>query len=151
MSKKIGLDIIPTDSVYSAIKSADIIVTATTSSKPVIKGKWLGEGVHINAVGSFYPNHRELDTETILKSKVIVDLKDAALKEAGDILIPIKEGKINKEYIYGELGEIIIGKKTGRINNNEITIFKSVGLAVQDAAIANLILKNYYKTLTSKN
>ncbi|MGQ9642205.1 MAG: ornithine cyclodeaminase family protein [Candidatus Bathycorpusculaceae bacterium] len=142
MSKKLGIDVIPVDSARYAVKDADIVITATTSTEPVIKGEWLSEGVHINAIGSYYPNTRELDTETIVKSKLVVDLKKAALKEAGDIILPINEGAITKKHIYAELGEIVTGKKPGRVNDDEKTVFKSVGLAIQDAAVARRIVDN---------
>ncbi|MFX0198252.1 MAG: ornithine cyclodeaminase family protein, partial [Candidatus Hodarchaeota archaeon] len=139
--KKLGIDVEPVDRVEEAIKDCDIIITATTSSRPVVKGKWLADGAHINAIGSYYPHARELDTETILKAKVVVDLKKAALEEAGDIIIPIKEGTITEHHIYAELGDIVAGKKTGRTKEEEVTVFKSVGLAIQDAAAAILAVR----------
>lgn len=143
MSKKLGIDVIPVDSAQDAVRNSDIVITATTSVEPVVKGEWLREGVHINAIGSYYPHARELDTETIVKSKVVVDLRSAALREAGDIILPIKEGAITEKHIYAELGEIVTGKKPGRVDENEITVFKSVGLAIQDAAVAGLIIKKF--------
>lgn len=143
MSKRLGIDIIPVDSSKDAVKDADIIITATTSADPVVRGEWVREGTHINAIGSYYPHARELDTETIVKSKVIVDLKRAALEEAGDIIIPIKERVITEGHIYAELGEIVSGKKPGRTDEKEITIFKAVGLAIQDAAVAKLVFQKF--------
>jgi ornithine cyclodeaminase/alanine dehydrogenase len=140
MSKKLGMDVVPVDLAKEAVKNSDIIITATTSSEPVVKAEWLGEGAHINAIGSYYPHARELDTKTILKAKVVVDLKKAALEEAGDIIIPIKEGVITEDHIYAELGEIVTGEKTGRVNDREITVFKTVGLAIQDAAVTKLVI-----------
>jgi len=147
ISKKLGIDVTPVDSAEKAVKGSDIVITATTSSEPVLKGEWLGGGTHINAIGSYYPHARELDTETILRSKVVVDLKKAALDEAGDIIIPIKEGVITEDHIYAELGEIVLGKKLGRVNDDEITVFKSVGLAIQDAAVAKLAVDKTLATL----
>ena len=146
MSKKLGIDVIPTDSPQDAVRNADMVITATTSVEPMVKGEWLREGVHVNAIGSYYPNARELDTETIVKSKLVVDLKRASLEEAGDIILPINEGAITEKHIYAELGEIVIGKKLGRVNEREITVFKSVGLAIQDAAVAGLIVKKFKAT-----
>ena len=140
MSKKLGIDIVSVDSVKEAVKNCDIIITATTSSEPVLKGEWLAEGAHINAIGSYYPHARELDTKTIVKAKVVVDLKKAALEEAGDIIMPIKEGAITEDHIYAELGEIVTGKKAGRVDDREITVFKTVGLAIQDAAVTKLVI-----------
>ncbi|MEM3697275.1 MAG: ornithine cyclodeaminase family protein [Candidatus Bathyarchaeia archaeon] len=143
MSKKLGIDVLPADSSKDAVKDADIAITATTSAEPVIKGEWISGGIHINAIGSYYPNARELDTETIVKSKLVVDLRKAALEEAGDVILPIKEGAITEKHIYAELGEIVTGKKPGRIADDEITVFKSVGLAIQDAAVARVIIEKF--------
>ena len=119
-----------------AVKDADIICTATTSSTPVFDGRSVKPGVHINAIGSFTPEMQEIDSETIRRALVVVDSKEAALAEAGDLLVPIKEGVITKDHIHAELGEILNGHKAGRIDEEQITIFKSVGIAVQDAAAA---------------
>ena len=91
------------------------------------------------------PNARELDTKTVKKAKLVVDSREAVLAESGDIIIPIKEGAITKDHIYAELGEIIIGSKPGRISDNEITLWKSVGLAIQDAATAKLAYEKAIK------
>lgn len=121
------------------VKGSDIIITATTSPNPVFRGEWLEFGVHISGIGSYTPSTRELDTETIKKSKVVCDQVSACLDEAGDLIIPLNEGAITKEHIYAELGEIVSGKKAGRESESEITLFKSVGLAIQDAAAAKLV------------
>ncbi|MEM2909564.1 MAG: ornithine cyclodeaminase family protein [Nitrososphaerota archaeon] len=128
------------NSPAGAVSEADIVVTATTSKQPVIRWEWLKKGVHINAVGSYTPDARELDSETIIHSKVVIDYMPAALEEAGDVLIPISEGKFSAKRIYAELGEVIAGIKPGRVSDEEVTVFKSVGLAVQDAAAASVIL-----------
>lgn len=126
----------PTD----AIIKADIICTATTSSTPVFDGKDLEPGTHINAIGSFKPEMQELDIETVKKALVVVDSKEAALIEAGDLIIPIERGEIKPEWIYAEIGELVRLVKTGRTDPNQITLFKSVGIAVQDAISASLAL-----------
>lgn len=97
------------------------------------------EGTHINSVGSHTPNARELDTAIIRRSKIIADSYDACLREAGDIMIPIQEGAIDKSHLSAELGEVITGKKSGRADVREITLFKSNGLAIQDVAAARLV------------
>jgi ornithine cyclodeaminase/alanine dehydrogenase-like protein (mu-crystallin family) len=97
------------------------------------------EGTHINGIGSHTPNARELDTEIIKRSKFIGDSKEACFNEAGDIMIPLQEGAIDKSHFHAELGQIITGDKEGRINDREITLFKSNGLAIQDAATAKLV------------
>lgn len=141
MSKAVGLDIETVNSPEVVAKRSQIIVTATTSRTPVFDGKLLRPGTHINAIGSFRPDARELDDEAILRSKVVVDSREASLAEAGDIVIPLKANAINETHIYAEIGEIITGKKLGRISDDEVTLFKSVGLGVQDAAAAYLAYK----------
>lgn len=119
-----------------AARGSDIIITCSTSKTPVLNGAWLEEGTHVNAIGSHAPDARELDSAVIKKAKLVVDSREAALKEAGDILIPISEGLITADHIYAELGEVVAGKKLGRQNDSEITIFKSQGLAIQDVSTA---------------
>jgi ornithine cyclodeaminase/alanine dehydrogenase len=123
------------------VRESDIIVTATTSATPVFNGRQTKPGTHINAIGAFTPSTREVDNETISTSKIVVDSLDAALAEAGDIIIPMKEGIIQRESIWAELGEIVTGKKPGRISEEEKTLFKSVGLGIQDAAVALVVFK----------
>lgn len=125
-----------------ALAGADIVATATTSPMPIFDGDDLSPGVHINAVGSHTPNTRELDTKTVVRSKIVCDSVTACLVEAGDLLIPIEEGALNKSDIHGGLAEVISGQLPGRQSYEEITLFKSVGLAFQDAATA---LETYRK------
>jgi ornithine cyclodeaminase/alanine dehydrogenase len=139
MTEKLKIPIEVASSAEELIKNSEIILTATTSALPIFHGKWIQPGSHISGIGSHSPGTRELDSETILRSKVVCDQVSACLTEAGDIIIPITEGIVTKEHIYGELGEIITGKKVGRENDQEITLFKSVGLAIQDAATAKLV------------
>ncbi len=136
MSAELDLGVIPTENVEAAVREADIIVTASSSHEPLFDGNWLKPGTHINNIGSHTPDARELDTTTVKRAKFVADLKEANLAEAGDILIPIKEGAVTKDHIYASLGEIVIGAKPGRENAEEITVFKSCGLAIQDAATA---------------
>lgn len=118
---------------------ADIICTATSSATPLWDGKKLKPGTHINNIGSHSPGARELDTETVKRSKFVGDSREACFNEAGDIMIPISEGAVTKDHFYAELGDLITGKKQGRANDQEITVFKSNGLAIQDVATAKLI------------
>jgi ornithine cyclodeaminase len=111
-------------------------VTATTSREPVVRREWLGPGVHINAVGTFSPKARELDTATMASSSIFVDRRESAFNEAGDYLIAANEGAIGPESILAELGEVLIGKHRGRTSTDEITVFKSLGLAMEDLAAA---------------
>jgi len=141
MSAELGLDITPTDDAQSALNEADIVVTASSSHDPVFDGNWLKPGTHINNIGSHSPDARELDTTAVARSKFVADLREANLAEAGDILIPIKEEAVTEDHIYASLGEIVVGTKPGRENSEEITIFKSCGLAIQDVSTASAVYK----------
>jgi ornithine cyclodeaminase/alanine dehydrogenase len=136
MSEALGLEIIPTEDVEGVVREADIVVTASSSHDPLFDGDWLAPGAHVNNIGSHSPDARELDTTTVKRSKFVADLKEANLAEAGDILIPIQEGAVTEDHIYASLGEIVIGAKPGRENAEEITVFKSCGLAIQDVSTA---------------
>jgi len=141
MSKILDTKVEAAEKIETAARDSDIISCATTSKTPVLKGEWLVEGTHINGVGSFVASTRELDTSAVLRSKVVVDSREAAMEEAGDLIIPIKEKAITPSHIWAELGEVIIGKKPGRESETEITFFKSVGLSLQDISTANLVYK----------
>lgn len=119
------------------VRQSDILVTSTTSKTPVFSGRDLKPGTHINAIGAFRPDMRETDDETILRSKIIVDTFEGCLREAGDLLIPMAEGKLKKETIYGDLGDLVTGKKKGRESRGEVTLFKSVGFAMEDVVVAH--------------
>ena len=125
-----------------AVRAADIICTATTSSTPVFDGRELKPGTHINAVGSYTPEMQEVDITTIQQALVVVDSRESVLAEVGDLLIPLHSGAITESDIHAELGEIVAGVKDGRTTPDQITYFKSVGLAVQDAAAAQIALQN---------
>jgi alanine dehydrogenase len=136
-----GLDRIPSAiqvaaSPQEALDGADIVVTATTSPTPIFDGDDLAPGAHVNGVGSHAPGARELDTRTVVRSKIVCDSVEACLVEAGDLLIPIEEGALKESDIYGGLAEVVGGRLRGRESDEEITLFKSVGLAFQDAATA---------------
>ena len=143
MSGKLGIDVVPSDSVAEAVNGVDIVVTATTSKDPVVRREWLGERVHVSAIGAFYPDYRELDTGTIRDAKLVVDSREAIMEEAGDILIPISEGVIGVDHIYAELGDLVLGRKPGRTDDDGLTVFKSVGLAIQDSSVARLVLDKW--------
>lgn len=138
-----GIEIVSSPS--DAAQDADIICTATTSSRPVFDAQALKPGTHINAVGSFTPEMQEIGSDTIRKARIYVDSVDAAFDEAGDLIIPLKEGLITKEHIVGELGQVVLGTIPGRSDENEITLFKSVGVAVQDAIAAARALEGAEK------
>jgi alanine dehydrogenase len=127
------------ESPARAVGDADIICTATSSSTPVFEDGNLKPGVHINSVGSFTPEMQEIPSRTVARAKIVVSLRSAALSEAGDLLIPLKEGLITEQCIHGEIGEILTEKIPGRESDEEITFFKSVGLAIQDMAVASFV------------
>jgi alanine dehydrogenase len=138
MGLKLNLEIIKVKTAEEILRT-DIICTATSSSSPLFDGNKVQEGSHINAIGSHTPNARELDSAIVRRSKFIGDSREACFKEAGDIMIPVSAGEILESHFYAELGEIITGQKQGRMNDKEITLFKSNGLAIQDAATAKLV------------
>jgi ornithine cyclodeaminase/alanine dehydrogenase len=138
MGLKLNLEIIKAKTAEEILR-ADIICTATSSPSPLFDGNKVKEGTHINAIGSHTPHARELDSAIVRRSKFIGDLREACFKEAGDIMIPLSAGEIPESHFYAELGEIITGQKQGRMNDKEITLFKSNGLAIQDAATAKLV------------
>jgi len=141
MEEKLGIPIVKSTSGEEACRGTDIILTATTSKTPVVKRAWLGDKVHISAIGAFYPDWRELETEIIRDAKVVIDEWEAIKLESGDILIPIQEGAITESHIYAEIGELVTGEKKGRTSQDGLTVFKSVGIAIQDSSVANLVLK----------
>jgi ornithine cyclodeaminase/alanine dehydrogenase-like protein (mu-crystallin family) len=132
------------DDAESAVRGASIICTVTSSNEPVLLGGWLAAGTHVNAVGVSQPKAREIDTEVVTRASLFVDRRDSALKEPGDILQPLSEGAITPEHIRAEIGEVVAGKKPGRRSTDEITLFKSLGLAVEDIAAAQHV---YVKAL----
>ena len=119
-----------------AVRDADVIVTATSAAEPIIDRAWLKPGVHINAVGSSIPTTRELDTATMRDAALFVDRRESTVNEAGDFLFPQREGAVGPESIRAEIGELLIGSGEGRRSNDEVTVFKSLGLAVEDLAAA---------------
>jgi len=135
MSARLSIPVEPAGDPRACVDN-DIIVAASSSREPIFDGAWLAPGTHINGIGSHSPDARELDTVTLQRSKVVPDLAAACLVEAGDLIIPIKEGAFTEDRIHASLGEVIAGLKPGRESDGEITLFKSVGLAVQDAATA---------------
>jgi len=131
-----GIPVEPVPTALEAVRDADIVCTTTAAPAPVLLGDWLGPGMHINAVGSSVPFTRELDTNAVARSRLFVDRRESTLNEAGDFLIPQQEGAIDEGHIQGEIGEILLGQNPGRESPEEITLFKSLGLAVQDLATA---------------
>jgi alanine dehydrogenase len=138
-SSTTGVSVRVADSAEGLVRESDIVTIITSATEPVVDGSWWKPGTHINAIGSHAVGVRELDSATIVKSKVVCDQVQACLNEAGDIQIPIEEGVYSADKIHGSIGEVINGTLPGRENDEEITLFKSVGLAVQDISCASLV------------
>jgi alanine dehydrogenase len=128
-----------------AVHDADVICAATTSTKPVFSDSDLKPGVHINGVGSYTPEMQEIPVETVKRALVVVDSRSASLAEAGDLVRPILQGHITAKHVHAEIGEIVLGRKPARSNPEQVTFFKTVGVAVQDAVAARLALQNATK------
>jgi alanine dehydrogenase len=127
------------ENAIDAVKRADIICTVTSSRTPVLFGEWIEPGAHINAIGTFGPATREVDTMSVVRSSLFVDRLESAIHEAGDYLLPLKEGSIREGHIRGELAQVLSGSVQGRTSPEEITLFKSLGLAVEDLACAHYL------------
>jgi len=127
------------ESVEDALRGADLIVTATNAADAVVRREWVSDGAHINAVGSCTPHARELDAATGAASSLFVDSVESTVNEAGDYLCALREGTVGPEHIRAELGEVLTGSKPGRTSAGEITLFKSLGLAVEDLAAAKFL------------
>jgi ornithine cyclodeaminase len=138
------VEAVPT--VEDALRDADLIVTATNSAEAVVQREWVAEGAHINAVGSCTPNTRELDAATLAASSLFVDSVESTINEAGDYLLAAREGVVGPEHIRAELGEVLKGTKPGRTSPAEITLFKSLGLAVEDLAAAEYLYRKAKET-----
>jgi ornithine cyclodeaminase/alanine dehydrogenase-like protein (mu-crystallin family) len=132
--------------VEEALRDADLIVTATNSAEAVVRREWVRDGAHINAVGSCTPNTRELDAATVAGSSMFVDSVESTVNEAGDYLRALRERAVGPEHIRAELGEVLKGTKPGRTSSDEITLFKSLGLAVEDLAAAEYLYRKSKET-----
>lgn len=124
-----------------AVEQADLVCTVTSAREPVLLGDWLRPGAHLNVVGASVAAAREVDTAAVLRSACFVDRRESALREAGDLVIPIRDGALNESHIRAELGEMLEGTSDGRRTPEEITLFKSVGLAVEDLAAADIVYR----------
>src|SRR5438552_11947347 len=141
LAGRFGVSIEAVPTAEAAVREADVVATVTASPQPVLQRPWVKDGAHINAVGSSIPTTREIDTATMAAVRLFVDRRESALNEAGDLLIPMREGAFTADHIQAELGEVIIGNDLGRQSPVELTLFKSLGLAAEDVASASFILK----------
>jgi ornithine cyclodeaminase/alanine dehydrogenase-like protein (mu-crystallin family) len=138
MKAEQGIEIEPATAEVCA-RESDVICTCTTATEPLFDGRWLRPGTHLNLVGAFQSHTREVDDETVRRARVVVDTYEGALAEAGDLLIPMKNGSISREHIVADLHEIASGKKAGRSSRDDITLFKSLGCALEDLVTAQLV------------
>ena len=141
MGPVLAVEIVVAESSREALQYADIVCTATVSSTPVFDDADIAPGTHINAIGSYQPDVQEIPEQTVLRSLLIVDHRESVLQETGDLLIPMKKGHMLDTQIHAELGEILAGKVVGRTSDQEVTLFKSVGIAVQDLAAATRVFE----------
>ena len=133
------------DSAEMCVRGSDVLVTATTSKTPVFEGSAVEEGTHVIAMGSYRPETREVDSDFVSRASIFVDSREAVLEEAGDLLIPIGEGRLSKRAIKAELSELVSGRKRGRTSKSEVTFFKCVGLAFEDNAAGWLAYRRALK------
>jgi alanine dehydrogenase len=136
MSGELGIAVTPAESAEAAVREADIVITATTAREPVVSGAWIKPGTHLNVMGSNWANRREVDEQAVLRSDlVVIDSKEQGMLEAGDLLAPIQQGQLTWERVH-ELHEVVAGAVPGRQGPEQITLFKSLGLALEDMAVA---------------
>lgn len=136
-SRLTGLTVEVAATAEEAVAGADLICTTTTSPEPVVLGAWVSPGAHINAVGAYSPSTRELDSDLVARSRLYADRRESLLSEAGEFLIPKGEGLIGDDHIVAEVGEVLLGEAPARTSPDEITLFKSLGIAVEDLAAAH--------------
>jgi ornithine cyclodeaminase/alanine dehydrogenase-like protein (mu-crystallin family) len=142
MAGQLGIEVEPAATPQAALRDADIVCTVSTSREPIFRDADLRPGTHINAMGVFHPERAEVPPETVCRSRIVVDHTQAAHEEAGDLLRPLAAGLIGPECLTTELGQVLLGQKPGRQNAEEITLFKSVGVAIQDLCAAACALEN---------
>ena len=138
-SRRHNLSIQTAHSAEQAVRDADIVCTLTSSRTPVLQGDWLAPGTHVNAIGASTRHTRELDGRAVQRSRLYADRRESTLKEAGDFLMAKEEGLINDDHIVAELGDVLTGQVPGRTHAQEITLFKSLGLAIEDVGAAQLV------------
>jgi alanine dehydrogenase len=138
MHREIAAPVSPVATVQEAVGGADLVVLATAAREPILRSEWIADGAHVAAVGACRPDHREMETALVKRARVFVDSRTGALAEAGDLVIPMREGAIDAAHIAGELGQLASGAVAGRRSPAEVTLFKSLGMAVEDVAAAHL-------------
>jgi ornithine cyclodeaminase len=146
MKPRYAFPIEPVKSVEAAVRGADLIVTATTAERPILKRDWISAGAHLNVVGSSIPTTREVDTATMAAASLFVDRRESTVNEGGDYLFAMREGAIGPDHIRAEIGELLIGRHPGRTSPDEVTLFKSLGLAIEDLASADYLYRKAQET-----
>ena len=141
MQDKVPFPIEATSSNDKAVRDADLVVVVTSAQEPVIRRTWIADGAHINAIGTHSPKSREIDTETMAASRIFTDRRESLLNEAGDYVLAAQEGAVTPESVVAEIGELVIGAKQGRTSPREITLFKSLGLAIEDVVSAEYVFR----------
>jgi ornithine cyclodeaminase/alanine dehydrogenase-like protein (mu-crystallin family) len=146
MNGRIPVPIRPTDSAGAAVRDADLVVLATSAPQPVISDEWIAPGAHVVSVGACRPDQREMAPALVARARVFVDSRAAALVESGDVVLGIKEHRFDERHIAGELGDVVLGRVPGRTSQDGITIFKSLGMAVEDVVAADLAYRRAVET-----
>jgi len=141
-----GISVEVSATAKEAVEGASIICTTTSATEPVLQGRWLSPGAHVNAVGFAGPTGRELDAEAVARGRLFADRRESIQNEAGDFLLAKKEGAVGDDHVAGEIGEVLLGKVAGRTSPEEITIFESLGLAIEDLAAVNHIYRRAEET-----
>ena len=136
LRREFSVEAMAVDSAEEAVRESDLVIAATTASSPVIEGAWLKPGAHVSAIGANARAKQELDATCFARARVVADVREQVLEECGDLRSAIVSGRVTPDVVYAELGELIEGTKQGRSSPEEITIFKSVGVALQDIAVA---------------
>lgn len=139
LAGEVGAIVAP--SVDAALFGAEVVCTTTAATEPIVEKRWLASGAHVNAVGSCFPTTRELDTETVAHASFFTDRRESCLNEAGDFILAAAEGAVGPEHIRAELGEVLAGMHPGREHEDELTVFESLGIAVEDLASAELVAR----------
>jgi ornithine cyclodeaminase len=142
MRKSFSFELEPVATVEEALEGADLIVAATTAVEPIVRREWISAGAHLNVVGSSSPNAREVDSATMAAASLFVDRRESTINEAGDYLFAARDGVIGPDHIRAEIGEVLKGDKPGRTSPEEITLFKSLGLATEDLFAAAYLFRN---------
>jgi ornithine cyclodeaminase len=146
MSAQVAAPLLATASAEEAVRDADLVVLATSSSTPVVMDGWVTPGAHVVSVGACRPDQREMDPALVARARVYVDSRAAALVESGDIVLGMRERRFSSDHVRGELGEVVLGRAAGRETDDEVTIFKSLGMAVEDVTAADLVFRRAIET-----